>query len=640
MILLTAQNVVRQYDTEPVLRDVSFEARPGERIGLVGPNGTGKSTLLRILAGIDDCDKGSVERHPSADIAMLEQEIALPEETTLIDVARAGLKHLYELRHEAVELAHAMAVEKDETTLAKQHRRYDFLQQELHRLDAYNIDHRVDEVLQGLGFSKEDHDRPLRTFSGGQQNRALLARMLLRDPDVMLLDEPTNHLDIAATEWLEGWLTRTRNAVILVSHDRYFLDRVCTRILELFEGRVTDYPGNFTAYWNQREERVKVLQRTAERQQEYIEKTEDFIRRNQYGQKHAQAADREKKLARLETIDVPNSIPTPAMRFGEATRTGDVVIEARGLAKGFTQPLFQNLDVQIRRGDRVGVLGPNGSGKTTLLRVLLGEIPPDAGTTRLGTGVKIGYYDQQLASVDPSLDAVEAARPQGDPTVNPGMLRNLLAAFGIRGELALQTVGTMSGGERSKVALAKIAAQKVNVLVLDEPTNHLDLWARAGLETALKDFDGTLLFVSHDRYFLDRVATHVIVLEAGGWRYFEGNYSAFTAFEKNRREELAAEAAAAASRKPAVVEAIEPRRGKDKEAKRKRQFPYRRAEDIEADIAAKEARIEELQAEMGNPEIYRSSSGDRVRQMTQEFDDLKAEVARLYEHWAEAMELN
>lgn len=645
MILLSAHDVVRQYDTEPVLRNVSFEVRPGERIGLVGPNGTGKSTLLRILAGIDDCDKGEVERHPSATIAMLEQEIELPEETTLLTVAREGLTHLYDLQHEAVELAHAMAAEKDEATLARQHKRYDFLQQELHRLGAYNIDHRVDEVLQGLGFSDEDHHRPLSTFSGGQQNRALLARMLLRNPDVMLLDEPTNHLDIAATEWLEGWLTRAQNAVILVSHDRYFLDRVCTRIIELFEGRATDYPGNFTAYWNQREERAKVLRRTAEKQQEYIERTEDFIKKNQYGVKHTQAADREKKLARLEAVETISDIPTPVINFGQATRTGDIVIESRGLTKGFgsAPPLFQGVDVQICRGERVGVLGPNGSGKTTFLRTLLGELQPDAGTSRLGAGVKIGYYDQQLTSVDPSLDAIEAARPAGDISFTPGVLRNLLASFGIRGELALQTVGTMSGGEKSKVALARIAAQKVNVLVLDEPTNHLDLWARAGLEAALKEFAGTLVFVSHDRYFLDRVASHVIVLGGDRWRYFEGNYSSFVQFEKNRLAELAAEAAAAPAKSsgttPATA-AADPRRNRDKEPKRKRKYPYRQADSIEAEIAEKEGKIESLQAEMASPDLYRDGKGDRVRQITEEFETLKADVARLYEHWDEAMELN
>ncbi|MGH7201420.1 MAG: ABC-F family ATP-binding cassette domain-containing protein, partial [Planctomycetaceae bacterium] len=544
MMLLSVRELSRQFDQEPVFRGVAFDVRAGEKIGLVGPNGTGKTTLLKILAGRDEPDTGQIVRHGGAEPALLEQEAGFPAGRTLIEEARAGLAHLYDLQTEAHDLAEAMAAERDAAALDKLHRRYDGVQNELHRLDAYNIDHRVDEVLHGLGFAEDDYGRPLAEFSGGQQNRVLLARLLLNAPAVMLLDEPTNHLDIAATEWLEDHLARSNQAMLLVSHDRYFLDRVTNRILEMHGGRIADYRGNFSAYWRQRDERNALLRKTRDKQLEEIARAEEFVRRNKYGQKHAQAADREKKITRIENelVDAPLEFQSLAMTFGEAARTGEVVIEAVDVTAGYAAPLFRGLTLRVRRGDRVGILGPNGSGKTTLLRVLLGELEPQQGRVRHGTGVKIGYFDQQLWSVDSDLDAIEAVRPPGQFDLTPGQLRRLLARFGVRGDLALQRVGSMSGGEKSKVALTRLAALNVNVLVLDEPTNHLDLWARDSLEEALKAFDGTLLFVSHDRYFLDRIATNVVVLdpadqEHGCWRFYEGNYSQYVAFRRNQRLE-------------------------------------------------------------------------------------------------------
>ncbi len=575
-------------------------------------------------------------------MSLLEQDARFAPDRTLIAEAKSGLAHLYSLQHQALELAEQMAkMADDDRGLARLHKRYDDLQHELEKHDAYHIDHRVDEVLTGLGFSADEYDRPLRQFSGGQQNRVLLARLLLREPEVMLLDEPTNHLDIAATEWLESWLSKSEQAVILVSHDRYFLDRVTTRILEMHQSRVTDFKGNFSAYWQQREERAKVLERTYEKQQEFIAKTEDFIRRNKYGQKHAQAADREKKLERLDRVEQLQDFQEFSMGFSEPDRTGDWVIDALNVAKGFGgEPLFHDFNLRIERGDRVGILGPNGSGKTTLLRTLIGELSPDAGSVRLGTNVKIAYYDQQLASVDPNLDAVEAIRPPGNPDMTPGTLRSILARFGIRGDQAFQTVGSMSGGERSKVALARIAAMDVNVLILDEPTNHLDLWARDSLEETLKTYEGTLLFVSHDRYFLDRVATSVIVLEGGNWKYYEGNYSDYVRFKKNRAAEIAVEAPKPQETKSAASKPEPPpyESGKKKDGKRKRKFPYRKVADLEAEIAEYEDLMERLQADLADPEVLRD--GDRVKETMEAFEDAQEHLEELYEHWEEAVELN
>jgi ATP-binding cassette subfamily F protein 3 len=640
MILLSLQDVFRQFDADPVLRGISFEIRPGERVGLVGPNGAGKTTLMRILAGMDHPDKGEVTQHRSADVALLEQEADYSSERTVLDEAREGLSALYALQRESAELASAISAEADPAQIARLQKRFDAVQSELDRLDAHNIDHRVDEVLHGLGFSTAEFAQPLSELSGGQRNRALLARMLLRAPDVMLLDEPTNHLDIAATEWLENWLVSAPQAMIIVSHDRYFLDRVTNRILELWAGRLTDYAGNFSAYWRQRQERGELLQKTYERQQEYIARTEDFIRRNKMGQKSGQAKDREKKLARVEEIERPPEIADLAMNFASAGRPGDWVLDAQQVSKSLGRPLFADFSLRVERGDSLGIFGPNGCGKTTLLRVLLGELPPDSGVARIGTGVKLGYFDQRLTSVDPECDAIEAIRPPDRPEVTPAALRNLLARFGIRGELALQKVGAMSGGEKSKVALARLNAQNVNVLILDEPTNHLDLWARDSLEEALRAYEGTLVFVSHDRYFLDRLAKRVVVCEPEGWKCYEGNYSDYVHFAQQRLLALGQSREGPRTARNDTARTAEPPAPTDssKPTRRKRRFPYRKIEEIERDIADKEVTLRQLETEMADPQIHRTP--DRIREVARQHETLRAELATLYEHWEEAAELN
>ena len=400
MILLTARELTRQFDVEPVFTNVSFDVRAGEKIGIVGPNGAGKTTLMRILARLDEPDAGEVIRPGSVRIEFLQQQNEFHSRQTLIEEVKQGLAHLYQLQQEAHSVAEQMATARDAAHSQELHQRYDALHAELDRLDAYHVDHRVDEILQGLGFDPDEYDRPLASFSGGQQNRALLARILLSAPDLLLLDEPTNHLDIETTEWLERFLSRTPQAVILISHDRYFLDRVTQRTLEVYRGGIQDYPGNFSAYWKLREERNKVLQRTFDKQQEFIARTEDFIRRNAYGQKHAQAKDREKKLERLERVELPPEFEEIPMGFPKPSRTGDWVIRAEDVSKGFPnaetgqiETLFQNVTMQVDRGDRVGILGPNGSGKTTLVRVLLKELAADTGEVRHGTNVDIEYFD-------------------------------------------------------------------------------------------------------------------------------------------------------------------------------------------------------------------------------------------------------
>ena len=430
----------RHFGPEPVLDGVTFEVRPGERIGLVGPNGSGKTTLLRIVAGRDDADAGTCQRHASVHLGYLEQQPRFEPGRTLHDEARSALAALISLEEEALSVAAAIAETTDEAEHRRLAARYDHLQHELQRRDAYNLDYKIQRVLDGLRFTRAARNQPVDSLSGGEQNRLMLAKLLLAEPNLMLLDEPSNHLDIEATEWLEEFLVESSAAMIVVSHDRYFLDKVTNRTLELFRGTVDGYAGNFSAYWQQKAERLLVERRTYEKQQIEIEKTKDFIRRNAYGQKHAQAEDRRKKLERIEPVPPPREIAAPPMGFPAAARSGDIALRADGLAKSYDRPLFADVSLQVIRGERWAVLGPNGCGKTTLLRCLLGLAPPDRGTAVLGTGVAVGYFDQQLAELDEDAPAYDSIRPP-HKQFNDQQRRDLLARFGVTGDTALQTRG-------------------------------------------------------------------------------------------------------------------------------------------------------------------------------------------------------
>lgn len=645
MIYLSATRVAKHFGPEPVLAGVSVEVRPGEKIGLVGPNGTGKTTLMKIIAGQLDPDGGTVERHPSATLGYLEQQPDFTAGQTVWQEARSALGRLIALAEEAEQLAHAIGG-ADEAERRRLGERFDRIQAELHQHDAYHLDHKIERILGGLGFSPASFRQPVEQLSGGQQNRLLLAKLLLAEPDVLLLDEPSNHLDIEATEWLEEFLIASRQSLIVVSHDRYFLDRVTNRTWELFNGTVDAYVGNFSAYWRQKGERLEVQRRTWERQQEEIAKLEDFVRRHHYGQKHAQAEDRRKKLERIERVDPPREIAAPPMGFPAASRTGDIVLRVEHLSKAFDRPLFRDLSFDVQRGERWGILGPNGSGKTTLLRCILGEATPDEGKVVFGAGVKTGYFDQQLKCLDSGSLVVDAIRPSHKEFVEQ-QRRDLLARFGVTGDMAFQKVGSLSGGERNRVALAMLAASDANVLFLDEPTNHLDLWARDALERAIKNFDGTVIFVSHDRYFLNQVADHLLVVEPNRFRVVEGDYDTYLHLvraglaggEASIKDATAgAKSGASSDGKPKADSADKRRKPADDKPRRKRKFPYRKVEDIEAEIFERESRIEELHTALATPDVLRD--GDKVKRTTAEIEEQQAALATLYEHWEEASEMN
>ncbi|TMQ34633.1 MAG: ABC-F family ATP-binding cassette domain-containing protein [Planctomycetota bacterium] len=634
MLLLSCSRLARGFDAGPLFTEIGFELQSGERVGLVGPNGAGKTTLLRLLAGLDRPDDGEVRLHAGARIALLHQQPVFEPGRTLFDEARSALDELVAAHEDMVHTAEALARATDEAEHQRLAARYDRLNELLHHHDAYNVDHRIEHVLDGLGLSAADYDRPVETFSGGQQSRLMLAKLLLAAPDVMLLDEPSNHLDIAATRWLEGYLADQSEAMLIVSHDRYFLDRVVTKVFELHAGRITAYPGNYQAYARLRQERYAQQLKTWEAQQDYVARQEDYIRRVHYGQLHKQAQSRQKALDRLERVERPTLVEGPRMHFGEVRRSGDVVLQVDELAKAYDQPLFADLSFTLQRGKRLGIMGPNGSGKTTLLRILLGEETPDAGSVQRGHLVEFGYYDQQLESLDEDKPVIRAVWPEADPEATEQGMRDLLGRFGLVGDQVYQRVGDLSGGERSRAALARLVALGVNVLVLDEPTNHLDLWACDALEQALLAFEGTVLVVSHDRYFLNRVVDQLIVLEGDGrCQLIHGNYDTYEMMRVQQVAESPRKDGAAAKSKP--VAAAGPGAAGQK---RKRRFPYRKITDTEADIATDETRLRELERLLASPDLYRD--GPKVKETMRGFEETKSRLQQLYEHWEEAVELN
>lgn len=531
-VILNVEHLRKHFGPDPVLSDVTFQVREGDKIGLVGPNGCGKTTLLNILSGREETEKGKFELFGGATLGYLEQRPTVDPTETVVEAGRKALDALHRALTESEEIASRIADPSlDDAERDRLARRYDHLHEELMRKDAYNIGRRVERILLGVGFTEDDLEKRVSSLSGGELNRLGLAKLLLEEPEIMLLDEPSNHLDLAATEWLEDFLKTTKAAIILVSHDRYFLDRVTNRTFELYAGTVDDYPGNFTKYQTLKADRLAVQTKTYEKWVEEVEKAKDFIRRHHYGKNTApQAEDRRKKLERLEAEppELPRDVSSPPMTFPPASRTGDVVFRIDSLSKSYgDRTLFKNFSFDVQRGERWAILGPNGCGKTTFLRCLLGGETPDSGEVRFGQGVAVGYFDQQLRVVDDQIPVVDAIRPK-KKVFEDLARRRLLAAFGLVGDQQLLKVCNLSGGQRCRAALAKLAADDPNVLILDEPTNHLDLWAREALEKALKNFGGSVIFISHDRYFVDQVADKLLVFQPNAtYKIVDGNYSTF-----------------------------------------------------------------------------------------------------------------
>lgn len=637
-----------------MLDGIDLELRRGDHVALVGPNGAGKSSLLNILTGQLAPDAGDVQIAPRATIGYVKQHQEFPQGATIWSEACRAAGRFSQLIAESEALADAVASSTDPQVRNQQLQRLDRLQAEIQQCDAYQWQVQVERVLMGMGFPVDLWHAPIERLSGGQRNRLLLACVLIGQPDLLILDEPSNHLDVETTEWLEQALAASSSAVLVVSHDRYFLDCVATSVWELLDGSIDRFVGNYSAYVQQKAMRLEVQRRTFDKQREEVEKLEDFIRRHHAGQKSTQAEDRRKKLERIELVDAPREIHTPRFRFPEATRTGDIVLRCDKAAKAFgAHSLFSRLSFQILRGQRWAILGSNGAGKTTLLKCLLGKEPLDQGAVELGANVRVGYFDQLLQQLDLTTTPLEAIRVSHADR-NDLERRNMLARFGIAGELASKPLGQLSGGERNRTMLALLASLDANFLILDEPTNHLDLWSREALEQAICEFSGTVLLVTHDRYLVNATAQHVLVLRSGQASIVQGNYEDYrhwikeglaiedrgAAWGDRTKGSGGAANGAAAGRKSSDSKGAaksENAQGSSPAA-RKRKFPYCKPQVLEKEILATEEAIAAAHIDMTDPDQLRD--GAAMKRLVARMEELEQKLEQLYLHYEEALELN
>lgn len=658
MSIISVKSLSKSYGPADIFSGLSFSVSKGARMALVGPNGVGKTTLLRILVGVDEASSGTVSRSKGVRIGYLSQEADFEMEGTLWDACHSVFDELIQKQEELHKLESQMATRADEVM-----ERYGKLQEDFERRGGYTYITRIKQVLTGLGFDASDYDLSLDHLSGGQRTRAFLARLLLSDPDLLLLDEPTNHLDIAAVEWLEGYLSQWDGAAVIVSHDRYFLDKACNIILELHPGAFEIYHGNYSAYLRQRQERADRRQEVFDSEKEKLVKDLEYIRKNIAGQNVQQAKGKLRRLTRVvqaieqagmdavlnsnwsqldvETTTSPfsveeaqrrvNALRSPVrtlphlhLKLGSQKRSGDLVLRTRGLQVGYPgKLLFSAPDLELRRTDCAALIGPNGAGKTTFLKTILGQIGPLAGEVILGASLHVGYFAQAHEGLDPNKTLIEEI-DSIMPNWLPGQIREYLGKYLFSGDDAYKKVEVLSGGERGRLALAKLALQDTNLLLLDEPTNHLDIPSQEVLEAVLDDYAGTILLVTHDRYLIDALGTQIWEVEPDESRMiaFKGTYSQM----RDEREKEAARLAGAIPDSPSPTHTK--RKTHSAEAKDERR-KLAHLQQLENKIAALEAQLAELGAQLENP----PADAAEVTRLGKEYESMQRAMDEKLAEW-------
>lgn len=625
MILISVQELQKSFGVHEVLRSVTFSLQKGEKMGLVGVNGCGKTTLMRMIAGEMQPDGGTIHRNKDLRVGYLAQLDDIP----LTDTVWGALLKVFEpirvMERRMAEIEKLLESADPETAL-RLSSEYQRLTESYNAQQGYAYEGEILRVLNGLGLKPEMHQRQVSTLSGGERTRLSLAKLLLQKPDIILMDEPTNHLDLEAIEWLQDYLTDYKGSLLLISHDRYFLDHVCTTMGELLGGKMIKFTGNYTEYMKKRtadfETRMKAYelqQKEIQREQAIIERYRSFNR-----EKSIKAAEsREKRLAKVERLEKPVEEQHVRFSFDARRRSGEEALEVRELSKSFEgQPVFQNLSFKLRTGDRVALIGPNGVGKSTLFRILTHQINPDHGSVRFGTNIDIGYYDQHQQNLNPQntiLDEVWNAFPKLEQT----RIRSALGLFLFTGDEVFEKIEKLSGGERGRVALTKLMLKQDNLLLLDEPTNHLDMDSREVLEDALRDFPGTILAISHDRYFINRFAEKVMVMEKDGVTEYLGNFDDY--IEKRDRP-----------RPP--VSSLEDETTRTAQTREKKKTRQQNAllRELKAAVDKAEAAIEQneremarLEAELARPETYNDL--EAMRRLTESYQAEQDKTESLYE---------
>lgn len=640
MILLQVNQLSKFFGADLILSNIKLEIQTNERVALVGRNGAGKSTLLKIIVGDMSYDSGEIIFPKDRTIGYLAQDTGLESSLSIWDEMLTVFKHLKDLESEIRKLESKMGdpdILQNEEEYAKLLKTYDQLQIDFQNGGGYQYENDIRTVLHGLQFSNMDYDTKISSLSGGQKTRLALGKLLLTKPDLLVLDEPTNHLDIDTLAWLEQYLSSYPGSVLIVSHDRYFLDKITTKVYEISRHTSTKYNGNYSAYLMQKAERYEQEMKEFKKQQEEIDKLKDFVQRNlARASTTKRAQSRRKQLERMDIKEAPQGNEKSAyFTFAIDKQTGNDVLHVESLDIGYeaSQPLATNINLHIQRAESVALVGPNGIGKSTLLKTIIRELKPLHGNVTYGSNVQIGYYDQEQAKLTSNKTVLKELwdeyplKPEKD-------IRTVLGNFLFSGDDVLKGVNELSGGQKARLALAKLMLQNANVLILDEPTNHLDLDSKEVLENALVDYPGTIIFVSHDRYFINRIATRVVELSPNCIQSFLGDYDYYLAKldEQAELERLKAEQESTPD-KGTAYDSTASQFEMDKQAKRNDRKRLRRIEEIEASIQELEEKVEKNEALLCDPKYF--NDHEKALELNQALDSLKVQIEELLHEWEE-----
>jgi len=636
MIALSCTNISKSYGIDLILDQISFTVNSGDKIGLIGANGAGKTTLLKILMGLESKDSGDLFFGKGRTIGYLEQNTNLTYETSAFDYCKEVFEDIYQIESEIRTIESLMAsdeVDDYDVLLNK----YALLQESFENKNGYAIESQIRGVLKGLGFNETEYTKPIRKLSGGQKSRVGIARLLLKSPDILFLDEPTNHLDIEAIKWLEAYLKDYQGTLIMISHDRYFLDQITTRIFEIENCELRAYTGNYTQFIKIKQSEYEASLKLYEKQQKEIKNQELLISKykDRGTEKLAKRAkSREKRLNHVERIEAPKVLQAHfSMALDVNLKSGKDVLFAEHVSKKFADtPVLDDLSFEIYKGEKIGLIGPNGVGKTTLFRTLLGIINPDFGTLTFGQNVQMGYYDQELQNLHQDLSVIEEIHNE-NPNLTLTEVRTLLGAFMFHGDEVEKEIASLSGGEKSRVSLLKLMMSKANFLLLDEPTNHLDILSKETLESTLENYTGTVFTISHDRYFLNKICTKIFELTEVGLKIFWGNYDYYV--EKINEEMLFSE-------KPTSVETLTKTKRKENLRKEKEQREEEKnikqsIETLESDIQRNENHLHELQMASCDEVIFKNPEKSKmiqieISEITKKIEDLYMKLDELLEN--------
>jgi ATP-binding cassette subfamily F protein 3 len=638
MIVLSCKNIHKSYGIDVVLKDISFNINEGDKVGLIGANGAGKSTLFKILTGTLSPDSGDLFIEKSKNIGYLSQHLSLDTSITIYDELLMVFQDLINLENKIYDLEQKMNEPYDaskEDYHNKLIKDYTTSQELYTNRGGYTYKGEINKVLMGLGFKESDYDKSISILSGGQKTRVALCKLLLTKPEILLLDEPTNHLDLDAIEWLEEYLKAYKGTIVLISHDRFFLDAITNSTLEMLNGKIYPYNGNYTKFIELKEKNYEVQLKAFKLQQSEIKRQEDIIEkyRSFNREKSIKAAEsREKALSKIERIDAPEQEGKASkIKFETSIKSGNDIIHVENLSKSFVdKKLFENINFDMKREDKTALIGENGRGKTSLFRMILNKLNPDSGTIYLGKNVFTGYYDQEQSNLNDEKTVLDEVWDDF-PDMTTTELRNALAAFLFTGDDVFKKVGTLSGGEKCRINLLKLMLSKNNFLLLDEPTNHLDIVSREALEDALINYDGTILVISHDRYFLNKVINKIYELTESNLNEYLGNYSYFMEKKKNPQRFETLEETVGKS-KTQIAEERKKKRDQEKQLKDKAQG----IKKLETTIADKEAALSELQNQLCLEEVY--SNPEKSMEVNKQISAIESELEKLYADWEEALE--